>query len=96
MSTFYFNTGVRPTPAQPPYHTAIVAHPEFGQVVRGGTIQIPFEADAPPDAQFIMSCDSPDLPESRVPGVIVREITSGHTLSKYAYFRTSKQEADNA
>jgi hypothetical protein len=90
MGVFYFNTGVKPQPANPPWHTAVVAHPEFGQVVRGGTIQIKFEADAPEDAKFLQACDNPNLPESKLSDVIVREITSRNLLSKYAYFRIPK------
>jgi hypothetical protein len=90
MGVFYFNTGVRPAPAEPPWHKEIVAYPEFGQVVRGGTIQIKFEADAPEGSQFIMSCDNPDLPESKLPDVLVCKVTGGHSMAKYAYFRIPK------
>ena len=82
--TFYFNTGVRPESGSP----------LFGrQVWRGGTKQIPFTCDnVPGSATFLFACDNPSLPESKIPGVIVREITDsekpGGLISKFAYFRS--------
>ena len=85
--TFYFNTGVRPELVNnPPF--AYDYHANKGNVIKGGTLQIPFTCDDVPDgAIFLHACDIPDLPESRSDSVIVREITGGGLLSKFAYFR---------
>jgi len=82
--TFYFNTGVKPESGSP----------LFGrQVWKGGTKQIPFTCDnVPDDATFWFACDDRTLPESEMPGVIVREIIdsgAGGILSKFAYFKTT-------
>jgi len=77
MKTFYFNTGVKY--ASYPYLYE-------GQVVRGGTKQIPFDCDNVPEgATFEFACDNPDLH----PGVgyIVREMHNTTMGSKYAYFK---------
>lgn len=83
MNRFYFNTGV--TPDNNP-------HLWDDQVWRNGTKQVPFEADAPADAQLMFLCDKPDLPEAEIPGVIVREVFNTSMISKYAYFRVLTPE----
>lgn len=88
MSLFYFNTGVTPQSGAG----------LFGcQVWRGGTKQIPFECEGvPSDAVFLFACDFDNLPEAKEKNVIVSKIVNaeakGGLLSKYAYFRTHKQE----
>ena len=78
MNTFYFDTGV--SYANYPYL--------FGrQICKGGTKQIPLDADAPANATLLFMCDDPNLPESKCPNVIVRETFNTDMLSKYAYFR---------
>lgn len=80
MHTFYFDTGVKPW-----------NNPNLwaDQVWRGGTKQIPFDADAPEDAVLMFLCDNPDLPEAKSPNVIVREVFNTSLCSKYAYFTIS-------
>ncbi len=79
--TFYFNTGVRPeTVSNFPYKY----HEEKGDVIRG-TLLIPFECDAPENAQLKYLCDNPNL-EPNTPNVKVYEVTGGNMSSKYAYF----------
>jgi len=56
------------------------------EVWRGGTKQIPFEADAPEGSRVLFLSDDPTFPESRCPGVLVCPITSRVLLSKYGYF----------
>jgi hypothetical protein len=77
MNTFYFDTGV--TPNNNPNLWA-------DQVWRNGTKQIPFDADAPKNARLLFLCPNSDLPESKIPGVIVREVFNTSMCSKYAYF----------
>jgi len=80
MKTFYFNTGVQPQNAP------IKLMP--GHVMRGGTMQIPFDCENIPDgAIFKFACDNKDLRESKYPNYIVREIHNSALLSKYAYFQ---------
>lgn len=87
LNQFYFNTGV--LYANYPYL--------YGdQVNRGGTKQIPFQADAPQDAHLMFLCDNPNLPESTIPGVIVREVFNTSMCSKYAYFRLPGIHKDTA
>ncbi len=76
MNRFYFDTGV------PRDGTNIL----YGdQVWRGGTKQIPFDADAPSNAKLLFICDWPDLEEGTQEGVIVREIFNS-SLTGFAYF----------
>lgn len=73
--TFYFDTGVRTE-----LHLLCK-----GQVIRGGTKQIPFRCeDVPEGATFKFACDNPNLPEAEK--MIVREIESEGLCSRYAYF----------
>ena len=62
-------------------------------VWRGGTKQIPFDADAPEGSTIICLCDNPDLPDRKGPGVIVREVVNNigkfGMLSKYVYFQVN-------
>jgi hypothetical protein len=82
MKTFYFNTGVQPYKHNPPVKLSP------GHIMKGGTMQIPFDCDNVPDrAQFMFACDNPDLKESEYENVIVREIFNSALLSKYAYFK---------
>lgn len=86
ISTFFFNTGVRPNPfAKPP----IRALPQFGQVLKGGTVQIPFQVEnVPSKSELLFLCNYPDLPESKHPGRIVARLLPGSGMvSEYAYFR---------
>ncbi len=83
MNRFYFDTGV------------LYSNYPFlskGQVERGGTKQIPFDADAPPKSRLLFCCDIPDLPESNRSDVIVREIFNTTMVSKYAYFVIPKEQ----
>ena len=80
--TFYFNTGVRPESGSG----------LFGQQVwKDGTKQIPFVCDGVPDnARFLFACDNENLPETKIPGIIVVKIINtgpGGILSKFAYFK---------
>jgi hypothetical protein len=81
MKTFYFNTGVQPYKHNPPVKLSP------GHVMRGGTMQIPFDCDDVPDnAIFKFACDNPKLKESEYPNWIVREMFNTAMVSKYAYF----------
>ena len=76
--TFYFNTGVRPY-----IHVPTVKLSE-GQVLRGGTVQIPFDCeDVPENAEFKFGCDDPNIRG----GYLVRPILNSALLSKFAYFQ---------
>ena len=86
MNKFYFDTGVSPKSGSPLY---------ADQVWRGGTKQIPFEADAPKNATLMFLCNKPDLPESKIPNVIVREVFNTSMVSKYAYFRIFENQCDD-
>lgn len=79
MNTFYFNTGVKPENSGGLY---------ANQVWRDGVKQIPFECDAPENAQFRFSCDANDMPQSKLDNWIVVEIKRPNPCisSKYAYF----------
>jgi len=83
LQTFYFDTGVRPYGhSNPPM---ILSE---GQVWKDGTKQIPFDCeDVPSGALFMFACPKADLPESKYPFVIVREIHNSTLGSKFAYFR---------
>jgi hypothetical protein len=83
MNKFYFNTGVVPHGHNPPIPLC------KGQVWLGGTKQIPFDADAPEDAELLFLCDNPDLPESKLDNVIVREVSNTSMVSRFAYFQVS-------
>ena len=78
MRTMYFDTGVRPEINSSLYE---------GQVWRNGTKQIPFDVDAPESAVLLFACNTPDLPESKIPNIIVREIFNSTLCSRYAYLR---------
>ena len=81
MTKFYFNTGVNP--ANVTNYSGLYGN----QVIRGGTVQIPFECDVPENAVFMFACDSNDLPEADT--CLVAEIKRPNKcmLSKYAYFK---------
>lgn len=82
MKTFHFNTGVRPYIHHPPVPIL------EGEVLRGGTLQIPFQCDVPENAAFMFACDNPDLPESKCGNIVVAKIEPGSAMvSEYAYFR---------
>ena len=81
MRTMYFDTGVTPHGHKPP----ITLYKD--QVWRNGTKQIPFDVDAPENATLMFACDNPDLPESKIPNVIVREMFNTSMLSRFAYLR---------
>jgi len=78
MNTFYFNTGVTPQNNQNLWRD---------QVWKNGVKQIPFDADAPSDAELLFLCNNPHLPEADTPNVLVREVFNTSMCSKYAYFR---------
>lgn len=81
METFYFNTGVNP------YLYPPIA--KFGQVNRGGTVQIPFDCEnVPENSTFLFACD--DENASADENTICREIHNSGLISKYAFFRTNK------
>lgn len=92
MNTFYFDTGVKPY-CENCFGLNGKPIGLYGrQVWRGGTKQIPFDYDAPLNATFLFACDNPDLGESKLENVIVREIFNSDLLSKYAYFRIKPEE----
>lgn len=76
---FYFDTGVRPW-----IHTSPVPVMP-GNVVRGGTLQIPFECDDVPDgAIFVFACDhAPPGHED----LLMREMHNTRMVSKFAFFQ---------
>lgn len=80
MQKFFFDTGVRPNPfAKPPIQ------PGKGQILKGETIQIPFECENVPNGSvFLYACDG-QKPETD--GIIKREIKNSVLVSKFAYFR---------
>jgi len=86
MKTFYFNTGVRPQ-WHPHPGLVIPATCTKGMVLRGGTKQIPFDADVPENAIFMYGCDDPNHLEGKSPNVIVARLENTILLSKYGYFR---------
>lgn len=76
--TFYFNTGVRPWEHSPP----VKVMP--GNVVRGGTLQIPFECDdVPENAIFQFACDN--TPDGRE-HLLKREMHNTNMVSRFAFF----------
>ncbi len=80
MKTFYFDTGVKPY-----NHTPRVSIMP-GNVVRGGTLQIPFDCEnVPENATFLYACDAENA--SLDENIICREMTNTNMLSKFAYFR---------
>ena len=83
MRTIYFNTGVSQSArfGHSPHNSSL----SKGQVWRNGVKQIPFDVDAPENAKVILLCNTPDLPESKSPNVIVREVFNTLILSKYVY-----------
>ena len=82
MNTFYFNTGVVPYGhSNPPIGLT------KGQVWRGGTKQIPFDADAPKKSILLFASDNPNCIEKIIPGVIVCEIFNTSLIGKYAYMK---------
>lgn len=83
LNKFYFNTGCKP-------HNCPVTTP--GHEWRNGTMQIPFECDAPKDSHLMFCCDNPNLPESKAETVIVREMFNTVMVSKYAYFRVRPEQ----
>lgn len=78
MNKFYFNTGVKFD------HTRKLF---ADHVWRNGTMQIPFECEAPENAELLFCCGNPNLPESKLSHVVVCEIHNSSMVSKYAYFR---------
>lgn len=75
--TFYFDTGVRPHAHTPP----VPLSP--GHVMRGGTMQIPFECEDVPDgAAFAFACDEPEGKH----GMIARRIENSALVSQFAHF----------
>lgn len=84
MRTFYFNTGVRPYDHSPP----VKAMP--GNVIRGGTLQIPFDcADVPEGSVFEYASDGT---QALAACFIRREMHNTNMVSKYAVFRLPPAE----
>ena len=85
MATFYFNTGVRPENVKDWKGL-------YGNQILRDTVLIPFECDAPENAVFMFACDHNDLPDSKAPNCIVREIKQPNKgmASKFAYFKVPK------
>ena len=82
MSTFYFNTGVNPYKVSNfPYEY----HRKNNHVING-TLLIPFDCDAPKNAQLMYLCDNSELESSKCDNIIVREVFNTTMCSKYAYF----------
>ncbi len=83
ISTFYFDTGVRP---ENRLHLP-------DKAVWRGTMQFPFECEnVPQNATLMFLCDNPKSFESEADNVIVRKLLPGSgMISKYAYFRLSLQ-----
>lgn len=80
MKTFYFNTGVQPYKHNPPVPLC------EGHVMRGGTMQIPFDCeDVPANATFVYASDNPE--SKRESNLICREIHNSALCSKYAFFK---------
>jgi hypothetical protein len=87
MNTFLFDTGVRPERVHnPPFSLG------KGQVIKNGTMQIPFDCTAPVGSTIMFLCDNPDIPEGKVKNVVVVPIYNTTMLSKYAYLRTKGGE----
>lgn len=84
MNTFYFNTGVNPYNV---INFPFEYHKKVGNVIKGGTLQCPFDCDAPENAQLMYLCDNPDLPESKNPNILVVPVFNTSMISKYAYFK---------
>ena len=87
MNTFYFNTGVTPRTVHNP-DFPYEYHKEMGNVIRDGVLLIPFECDAPKNSTLLFICEYPDLPESKLSDVIVREAFPKKAYPRYAYLRT--------
>jgi hypothetical protein len=83
MNTFYFNTGVNPYNM---INFPFEYHKKVGNVIKGGTLQCPFDCDAPADAHLKFLCDNPELPESKNPKILVVPVFNTSLCSKYAYF----------
>jgi hypothetical protein len=89
MQTFYFDTGVKPENVHNP-EFAYAYHKKAGNVIKNGTLQIPFDCDVEEGAALMFLCDNPSLPEASIPGVVVREVFNTTMASKYAYLRGGK------
>ena len=83
MRTFYFDTGVQPHTVQNPKF-AYDYHKQSGHVIRGGTLQIPFDCDAPENARLLFLCSNKDLPEGK--NALVCKVHNTTMASDYAYF----------
>ena len=81
MKTFYFNTGVTA-----PYLNNL----SKGQVVKGGTMQIPFDVpDSVPDNAVLKClCDNKDL----YPELLCVEVSNTSMVSKYAFFFVNQKQ----
>jgi hypothetical protein len=83
MNRFYFNTGVKPMNViNFPYDY----HKKIGNVIRG-TLLVPFDCDAPENAEFMFACNNSEMTELKQTNVQVYPILGGNLISKYAYFR---------
>lgn len=66
-------------------------HKKYGHVIKNGTLQIPFDCNAPKNATLMFMCSNPNLPQAQIPGVIVCDVFNTTMSSKYAYFSTCEQ-----
>ena len=85
MKTFYFNTGVKPCTIHNP-EFAYDYHKKAGHTIKNGTLQIPFDCEAPDNAKLLFLCDNPSLPQAQSEGVVVCKIFNTTMISSYAYF----------
>lgn len=84
MNKFYFNTGVNPYNV---INFPFEYHKKVGDVIKGGTLQCPFECDAPKNSSLMFLCGNPDLAEGKAENVKVVEVFNTSLASKYAYMR---------
>lgn len=84
MTTHYFDTGV----GYPGSHTNPPLALYGRQVVRGGSVQIPFECEVPSNAIFKFASNDPEADKSGKlyrTEIADREVPGGLT-SRYAFF----------
>ncbi|MFW6247420.1 MAG: hypothetical protein ACOC22_04605 [bacterium] len=80
MNTFYLNTGVKQEDR---------GFLMEGEVFRGGVLQVPFDCEAPDNAELMFLCNNSDLFEDdeEADNIKVFEIHNTVIASKYAYFK---------